>query len=118
MKNIVPLALLCGALPLAAHASGSYTARPPRPPAQKDAATAIDNEKYALGKSIYTGKAKLKATPDASAAAQAVRLKELSGKLPKSSAKEAEKLASLAGKLSAQELEALEYYVGQRYKTK
>ena len=117
MKPILPLLLLCCTLPLAAHASGSYTARPQRPPAPKDAATAIDNEKYALGKSIFTGKAKLKAAPDASAAAQSARLKELAGKLPKS-AKEAGKLPELAGKLSAQELEALEYYVGQRYKTK
>ena len=117
MKAKVPLLLLCCALPLGARASGSYTARPPRPPVQKNTATALDNDKYALGKSIFTGKAKLKANSDANTAQQEIKLKELAGRLPKP-AKEAEKLPALAGKLSTKEMEALEYYLAQRYKLK
>src|SRR6185295_10960032 len=98
MKAIGPLLLLCFALPLGARASGSYTARPPRPPVQNDAAAAIDNDKYALGKSIFTGKAKLKPKADANAAQQEMKLKELASKLPQP-VKEAEKLPGLAGKL-------------------
>src|SRR6185295_10092305 len=95
MNAKILLLLLCCALPLGARASGSYTARPPRPPVQKDAAPALDNEKYALGKSIFTGKAKLKPHSDADAAQQEAKLKELAGRLPQP-VKEAEKLPSLA----------------------
>ena len=114
MRTRILFLLLCCALPLGARASGSYTARPPRPPTPKESAT-LDNEKYALGKKIFTGKAKLKAETDAPAAQQETKLKELAGKLPKS-VKEADKLPGLAGKLSARDLEALEYYLTQRYK--
>ena len=117
MKLTCPLLLLCCALPLGARASGSYTARPPRPPVEKEPATAIDNDKYALGKNIFTGKAKLKPNADANAAQQEIKLKELAGRLPQP-VKEAEKLPALAGKLSGKELEALEYYLAQRYKLK
>ena len=51
------------------------------------------------------------------AAQQEARLKELSAKLPKS-AKEAEALPKLAGKLNAPEMEALEYFLAQRYQIK
>src|ERR1041385_2183789 len=117
MKATVALLLLCCARPFAARASGSYTARPPRPPVEKDAAPALDNDKYALGKSIFTGKAKLKPNADANASQQEIKLKELAGRLPQP-VKEAEKLPGLAGKLSGKELEALEYYLGPRYKLK
>jgi hypothetical protein len=109
------LLLFCAALPCAALASGSYTARPPRPPTQKDSAPALDDAKYALGKSIFTGKAKLKAEADPPMAQQEAKLKELAGKLPKS-VKEAQKLPDLAGKLNTKELEALEYFLTHRYK--
>src|SRR5262245_55594259 len=79
MKAIVLLILLGCALPLPTRASGSYTARPPRPPTQKEAA-ALDREKYALGQNIFTGKAKLKPNADANAAQQEAKLKQLAAK--------------------------------------
>ena len=111
-----PLLLLIGFLslaPLAAFASGSYSVRPPRPPA----ASTIDADKYNLGKQIFSGHAELgQATADKTAQ-QAPRLKELQNKLPKAAQKNAD-LPGLAGKLSPAQMSALEYYVEVRYKVK
>ena len=108
------LALFAASLPIA-QASGSYNARPPRPPAGKDAA--MDSDKYATGKKIFTDKAERKSHPGADGNSQKARLIVLQGKLPKS-ATEAQDLPALAGKLSARELEALEYYLEKRFKVK
>jgi hypothetical protein len=106
--------VLAGAGTGIAHASGSYSARPPRPPVT---GTKLDSGKYSLGKKIYTGKAELRASPGAEAAQQEARLRALQNRLPKSAGKKVN-LPSLAGKLSARELEALEYYVDKRYPAK
>jgi hypothetical protein len=99
--------------PLAVTASGSYTARPPRPPA----ASTIDADKYNLGKQIYAGQADLGPAAAAKVAEQSARLKELQGKLPKAAQKSAN-LPDLAGKLSPAQMSALEYYLQVRYKVK
>ena len=111
-----PSLLLIGCLlfaPLAASASGSYAARPPRPPSP----STIDADKYNLGKQVFSGQAVLgQATPD-KAAQQTPRLKELQNKLPKAAQKNAD-LPGLAGKLSPAQMSALEYYLEVRYKVK
>jgi hypothetical protein len=102
-----------------AFASGSYNARPPRVPAGQTAERGgkIDKQKYALGKQIYTGKAKLTAQPTAERAAQETRLRALQARLPAKVQADVN-LPGLAGKLSTPELEALEYYVAQRHPAK
>jgi hypothetical protein len=108
--------LLIGSLlfaPLVASASGSYSARPPRPPTP----STIDADKYNLGKHIFSGQAELgQATADKTVQ-QSPRLKELQNKLPKAAQKNAD-LPGLAGKLSPAQLSALEYYLEVRYKVK
>jgi hypothetical protein len=95
-------------------ASGSYGARPPRPPAGQPAAK-LDREKYELGKKVFSGKSMSRPDANVTAASQSARLGALQARLPKSTAKHTD-LTALAGKLSATDLDALEYYVHERYK--
>ena len=90
-------------------ASGSFSGRPPKPPSQSGATMKVDSEKYTLGQKVYEGSVM---TPGAgNADAQRSRLKTLQMKLPA----DARKLESLAGELSDQQLDALEYFVDQRF---
>lgn len=95
-------------------ASGTHANRMPKPPSSKETEK-LDREKYSLGQKIYNAKVKLMTAGDAGA--QMGRLKVLQARLP---AKIAEKknLVSLAGKLTAEQLEALEYFVQQRFPVK
>ena len=108
-------ALICAALVAVASsvptlASGSYPGRPPRPPAGDSAK--MDQEKYGLGQKVYDGGVM---TPGGgNADAQTARLKALQAKLPADAAK-MKNLPSLAGKLSPAQLDALEYFVAQRF---
>jgi hypothetical protein len=112
------VATLTLCLGISAFASGSYNARPPRVPAgQSGDRGKMDNDKYALGKKIYSGKAKLTTQPAADRAAQERRLRELQSRLP-ARAQENVNLPSMAGQLKPEELEALEYYVTRRYPSK
>jgi len=109
-----PSSLLLGAFLLvsslhAALASGSYTSRPPHPPAKEKSA---DRAKYSLGMRVFDGKVKFDAQADPGA--QRDRLKALQARLPERVAKKKD-LPSLAGKLTAEQLDALEYYVNHRY---
>lgn len=74
----------------------------------------IDSAKYDLGKRIFTGKAKL---GSATTPGDSARLAALQSRLPAKEQKKAN-LTALAGKLTAQELDALEYYVAQRFPQK
>jgi hypothetical protein len=109
------LPLLLGTVVLAMSAnlalgSGSYTSRPPQP---RVGQTSIDRARYSLGQRLFDGKVKLDAQADA--AAQDPRLKALQARLPARVGKKKD-LPALAGKLSSEQLDALEYYVNQRYR--
>lgn len=109
---LIPLAVL--ALAISALASGSAPTRPPRPPGAgtPDASTpaeTMDDARYALGKSVYTGKARQHPNP-AAAKQQKARLSRLAAETGETS------LPKLAGKLSAEQLDALDYYVSKRYR--
>lgn len=112
MKPItIPLVLAAGLMLGAATpalASGSYTARPPTP---KQGAANVDRAKYDLGQKVFNGKT---APVAGNAAAQAPRLNALQSWLPASVAHR-KNLPALAGQLSDEQLNALEYYVNQRY---
>jgi hypothetical protein len=111
-KNILTLFCLAAlALPLSVAASGTYSARPIRPPV-----SAVDANKYNIGKHIFSGKYD-PGKPPGAAAAQTPRLKALQEKLPKSVQKTRD-LPALAGKLSNEQMQSLEYYLGVRYKIK
>lgn len=112
MKHPLPLLLGAAVLTASLHAtlaSGSYTSRPPQPGTSDKS---LDRAKYSLGQRLFDGKVK----PDAQAdpAAQRDRLKALQARLPKRVSKKKDLLA-LAGKLAAEQLDALEYYVKQRF---
>ncbi|MEO7414844.1 MAG: hypothetical protein ABIZ81_15975 [Opitutaceae bacterium] len=114
-SRLLLLAGLLGATAAApAFASGSYSGRPPKPPAQSggDMKMKMDREKYGLGQKIYEGGARLTGGGDASA--QMARLKNVQAQLPPDASKMKD-LVGLAGKLSAAELDALEYYVKERF---
>lgn len=98
-------------------ASGSYQSRLPRPPVKRQASDQatkpeIDQEKYGLGKKVYSGRVSGEATTT-DATAQAAQLKQWADQLPKS--KQAQDLPKLAGKLSPREMEALGYYLKTRF---
>ncbi|MEY2877889.1 MAG: hypothetical protein RLZZ15_269 [Verrucomicrobiota bacterium] len=111
--RIVILAALLGAAATApALASGSYGSRPPKPPTTAGGAMKMDQEKYGLGQKVYEGSAM---TPGGgNADAQRARLQSAQAMLP-ADAMKAKDLPALAGKLSAVQLEALEYFVAQRF---
>jgi hypothetical protein len=94
--------------------SGSYIARLPAP-ATSLVRSNVDREKFGLGQKLFNASVKLEAAEPA--APQLVRLKKLQAKLPESVATKKD-LAELAGKLTPQQLDALEYFVIQRYATK
>lgn len=110
--NRIPLvtALVALALASSALASGSAPTRPPRPPRTDAPGETMDSARYALGKSVFTGKAPLHSNR-AAARQQRARLSQLAAR----SGARGASLPELAGKLSPEQLDALEYYVSQRY---
>lgn len=75
----------------------------------------LDREKYGLGQKVYEGSVM---TPDGGEAdAQRQRLSSLQSKLPADAA-QTKDLVAMAGKLSASQLDALEYFVEQRFSMK
>ncbi len=116
-KHILQIALvsLLGAASIhPAFASGTSAGRMPKPSNSKEA-DKLDREKYGLGQKIYDGKVKVMASGDA--AVQMDKLKVLQGRLPAKVAKKKD-LVSFAGKLTTEQLEALEYFVQQRFPVK
>lgn len=70
----------------------------------------MDDGKYAAGKAVFTGKAPL--TRNAAASKQQrARLQALAQQSGAAGAN----LPALAGRLTAEQLDALEYYVARRY---
>ncbi len=108
-------ALLGAAVTVPAFASGSYSGRPPTPPGQMGGEMKTDREKYGLGQKVYEGRMKLMGGGEAGA--QMERLKMTQAQLP-ADAMKMKDLPALAGKLSAAELDALEYFVKQRFAMK
>lgn len=93
-------------------ASGNYSARPPRVPADSAKAADPAREKFALGQRLFNGKGKLTATADM--AAQNPRLQALQDTLPAAVARK-KSLPTMAGKLTEDQLVALEHFIGERY---
>lgn len=113
--RFVILAALFGATAVAsALASGSYSGRSPRPPAKSGDGMAMkmDREKYGLGQKVYEGS--VMTAGGGNADEQLPRLKAAQGKLP-ADAMKMKDLTALAGKLTAAQLDALEYFVAQRF---
>ncbi len=95
-----------------AHASGSYSARPPRVPDKAEAGAMSEKQKTALGLQVFNDRAKLVA--DGDMAAQKPRLAKLQAMLPADVAAKKE-LTKFAGKLTADQIAALEHYVMTRF---
>ena len=110
-KTILMIPVLALALTGSGLASGSSAARPPRPPQDLTAASSeVDEARYALGQSVFTGKAHTIANASA-AKQQHARLTHLAA----ATGKEGASLPKLAGKLSGEQLDALDYYVSRRF---
>ena len=115
-SRVLLLAVLLGAgATVPATASGSYSGRPPKPPATPGGEMKMDREKYGLGQKISEGGATLMG--GGNAAAQMTSLKALQAMLP-ADAMKMKDLPALAGKPSAAELEALQYFVKERFAMK
>ena len=112
MPHILIACLLLLLVPGYGFASGSYMARPPRPPMQNGP----EEARYEVGKAIFTRKMAL---PERHAAAprdkQMERLRQLQNKLP-AQARSGVDLTGLAGRLSPGQFQALEHYLAVRYK--
>jgi hypothetical protein len=117
MKTHALMILALSLAPSLLNGSGSYSIRPPRPPAPVEMARDTDRERYELGKKIYSGKARLTPQPTADVKQQEARLKALQARLPESAQKKTN-LPALTGQLSSAELDALEYYVNKRFPVK
>jgi hypothetical protein len=111
LRHLLTLGLLaaCLACPATGEASGSYTARPPQPGVAKKG---LDRAKYSLGQKLFNGKVEPSGQGDATA--QKERLTRLQGLLPEKTAAKKD-LTVMAGKLSPDQLDALDYYVSNRY---
>ena len=115
LKHTLPLLAACLVfLQPAAFASGSSVIRIPVPGAGA-AGGGFDREKFGLGQKIFSGG--VKPAGHESAAAQGARLRALQAKLPESVAQKRD-LNLLAGRLLPEQLDALEYFVTQRYPAK
>ena len=115
ISAIVFAALLGATAAAPVFASGSFSGRPPQPPAESDETMKLDRERYGLGQKVYDGDVM---TPSGGGAdAQMVRLKALQMKLP-ADAGAKKNLVALAGKLSEPQLAALEYFVAHRFTMK
>ena len=115
LKHILPLLAACLVfLQPAAFASGSSIIRLPVPGAGA-AGAGFDREKFGLGQKIFAGGVELAGHEPA--AAQGGRLRALQAKLPESVA-EKKDLSLLAGRLLPDQLDALEYFINQRYPAK
>ena len=99
------------AAPLTSFASGTYCTCMPKPPPKGSKAVRVDRDKYDLGQKVFNGKAP---AVQGDAAVQRTRLEALQRQLPEKTAAKKD-LTTLAGKLSHEQLEALEYFVQQRY---
>jgi hypothetical protein len=112
--RLLTLALVAATLSAAApqaEASGAYRARPPQPRLEDDVNRAL----YGLGQQVYDGKSKPAAEVEGAAVdSQAQRLGALQ-QMVRARAARAKVLPKLAGRLSAQQLDALEYYVKRRF---
>jgi hypothetical protein len=114
-RTFLLLALLGATLTTPVLASGSYSGRAPKPPAQAADPAKMDREKYGLGQKVYNGSVMTAGGGEADA--QRPRLQAAQTKLTGDAAK-SKNLPALAGKLSAPQLEALEYFVEQRFGVK
>lgn len=91
-------------------ASGSYPGPGIRP------AVRLNTQKYELGKAVFNGKATM--TPGAgNAEVQVEKLKTWQAALPVAAAKTVD-LPALAGKLTAEQMDALQYFLEVRYNLK
>lgn len=110
LRNQIGLLVMVAALcwPLSLLASGSYCACMPKPPPK---VAKIDRDKFDLGQKVFNERT---APVQGDAAPQRLRLEAMQAKLPEKVAKK-KNLTALAGKLSEEQLDALQYYVEQRY---
>jgi hypothetical protein len=111
MKRTLLIALAAVALPLSTFASGSYCACLPKPPVKQ---AKVDRDKYDLGQKVFNGKA---APSHGDPATQRPKLEALQTQLPEK-VRAKHDLPAKAGALSEQQLDALDYFVKQRYPTK
>jgi hypothetical protein len=110
-RRILTIPILMLALTSSALASGSAPTRPPHPPTNYFTSTdKLDNNRYALGKAVFTGKAPRVANSSATKKqrTQLTHLAQVSGKSGAS-------LPALAGQLSNEQMDALDYYVSKRF---
>ncbi len=105
-------ALTLGSIALTAsplHASGTYRGPSPPPRAQD---SGVNRALYSYGQRIFANKVPLEARGNPEP--QRARLVLLQSQLPKRTAKKRD-LVALAGRLGPDQLQALEYYVNQRF---
>jgi hypothetical protein len=85
----------------------------PKPPVKQ---AKIDRDKYDLGQKVFNGKTAAVDVQGEAAAVQRARLEALQAELPEK-VRMKKDLPAMAGKISNEQLDALAYFVKQRYPT-
>lgn len=75
----------------------------------------LEVEKFELGRRLYAGMLRLPESDSKATSDQADRLQGIIKRLPTTQSKSADRLAQLAGRLTDLQLQALEYFVEERF---
>jgi hypothetical protein len=75
----------------------------------------LDVDRFELGRRLYAGMLRLPEMDAQVAAEQGDRLQALAKRLPSSQSKSADRVVQFAGRLSGIQMEALEYFVTERF---
>jgi len=75
----------------------------------------LDVDRFELGRRLYAGMLRLPEMDAQVAAEQGDRLQALAKRLPSSQSKSADRVVQFAGRLSGTQMEALEYFVTERF---
>lgn len=106
LATLVLLSALSAGIPV--FASGTYASRPPRPP------SSVDRGLYELGKKVFAGEFVRSSAPGG-IVSQGDLLSDLHERLPHK-ARSKSQIASYAGQLTAEQVDALLYFVKKRYR--
>ncbi len=75
----------------------------------------LDVDRFELGRRLYAGMLRLPEMDAQVAAEQGDRLQALAKRLPSSQSKSADRVVQFAGRLTGTQMEALEYFVTERF---
>ncbi|MBL9171851.1 MAG: hypothetical protein JNN07_29240 [Verrucomicrobiales bacterium] len=113
--SAISLGVLVGLDPSHVEASGSYRHSALPQSGLNTMDEGLDVDRFELGRRLYAGMLRLPEMDAKAAAEQGDRLQALAKRLPSSQSKSADRVVQFAGRLSGAQMEALEYFVTERF---